>query len=219
MPWALFSKQCICFRKTSGSNTGRQTCFLSRRRLTSLRPCTSQLSSQNGDFLFTKVLAYQWQTINHKIFKTKCCWYRGHLTMENNLKVKKGHSILKTSTTIDPPNKTFGVRVEANIPKNSYASNAVTQFEKYCTVGWKKLIRDSRLLVHKKAFDFVLSWTFVQRLLLAGMGVLLKKTNIKEDWFANKNYHTGSSCFTLALRCYTREKMSFIHLCCSRRYT
>jgi len=26
-------------------------------------------------------------------------------------------------------------------------------------------------------------------------------------WFACKNYHTGSSCFTLALWCYTGEKI------------
>jgi len=31
------------------------------------------------------------------------------------------------------------------------------------------------MLVDKKASDFVLSWTFVQNLLLAGRGVLLKK--------------------------------------------
>jgi len=30
-------------------------------------------------------------------------------------------------------------------------------------------------MVDKKASDFVLSWTFVQKLLLAGRGVLLKK--------------------------------------------
>jgi len=38
----------------------------------------------------------------------------------------------------------------------------------------KKSIRDSRILVDEKASDFVLSWTFVQKLLLAGRGVLLK---------------------------------------------
>jgi len=31
------------------------------------------------------------------------------------------------------------------------------------------------MLVDKKASDFVLSWTFVQKLLLVGRGVLLKK--------------------------------------------
>jgi len=33
-----------------------------------------------------------------------------------------------------------------------------------------------------------------------------------------KNFHTGPPCFTLVLRCYTRDNLSFIHLCCSRRY-
>jgi len=92
----------------------------------------------------------------------------------------------------------------------------------------KKIIGDSRILVDEKASDFVLSWTFVQKLLLACKGVLLKKRcgnavptpNIKEDWFVYKNFHTGSSCFTLVLRrCYTRDNLSFIHICCSRRYT
>ena len=65
----------------------------------------------------------------------------------------------------------------------------------------KKIIRDSRILADKKASDFLLSWIFVQKLLLAGRVVLLKTRcgngvltpNIKEDWFAYKNFHIGSS--------------------------
>jgi len=34
-----------------------------------------------------KIPANQWQTINHKLFKTKC-YYQSHLTIENNLKVE-----------------------------------------------------------------------------------------------------------------------------------
>jgi len=53
----------------------------------------------------------------------------------------------------------------------------------------KKIIRDSRILADKKASDFLLSLIFVQKLLLAGRDVLLKKRcgngvltpNIKED--------------------------------------
>jgi len=37
-----------------------------------------------------------------------------------------------------------------------------------------------------------------------------------KDGFVYKNFHTGSSCFTLVLRCYTRGNLSFIHLCCFR---
>ena len=81
-------------------------------------------------------------------------------------------------------------------------------------------------MVDKKAFDFVLSWTFVQKLLLPGRVVAQKEVwnavptpNIKENWFAYKNFYTGSSYFTLVLRCYTRDNLSFIHLCCSRRYS
>jgi len=42
-------------------------------------------------------------------------------------------------------------------------------FRKYCTAGWKKLIENSRIWVDKKASDFKLSWTFVQKLLLVGL--------------------------------------------------
>jgi len=81
-------------------------------------------------------------------------------------------------------------------------------------------------MVDRKASDLVLSWTFVQKLLLAGRGVAKKVVwnavptpIINENGFAYKNFHIGSSCFTLVLRCYTRDNLSFIHLCCSRRYT
>jgi len=56
-------------------------------------------------------------------------------------------------------------------------------------------------MVDKKAFHFVLRWTFVHNVLLAGRGVMLKKGcgmpfphQIKENRFAYKNFHTGSSC-------------------------
>jgi len=39
-----------------------------------------------------RYLPHQWQTIKHKLFKTKCYLkqdYQSHLTIENNLKVEK----------------------------------------------------------------------------------------------------------------------------------
>jgi len=36
--------------------------------------------------------------------------------------------------------------------------------------------------------------------------------NIKEDWFVYENFRTGSSCFTLVLRCYARDSLSFMLL-------
>jgi len=68
---------------------------------------------------------------------------------------------------------------------------------------------------------------FCPKNVAGGEGCMVKKRygnavltpNIKEDWFAYKNFHTGCSCFTLVLRCYTRDNESFIHLCISRRYT
>jgi len=48
---------------------------------------------------------------------------RKHLTMENNLKVKKRYIISKTSTTFPPRQKTLGERVETNIPKTLENNN------------------------------------------------------------------------------------------------
>jgi len=50
----------------------------------------------------------------------------------------------------------------------------------------------------KKASDFVLSWSFVQKI-VAGRGVWLKKRCgmpfphqiHRKNWFAGKNFHTG----------------------------
>jgi len=56
-----------------------------------------------------------------KKLKQNAVDYRNHLTIENNLKVEKRYIISKTSTTFPHPHKTFGVRVETNIPKNSKA--------------------------------------------------------------------------------------------------
>jgi len=40
---------------------------------------------------------------------------------------------------------------------------------------------------------------------------------VRRKWaFVYKNFHTGSSSFTAALRCYARDNLSSIHLCCSR---
>jgi len=71
--------------------------------------------------LFTKTPAHEWQTINHKYLKQNVVVYPSHLTIENNLKVKKRYIISKTSTTFPPSKKTLGVRVDTNIPKNSKA--------------------------------------------------------------------------------------------------
>ena len=53
-----------------------------------------------------------------------------------------------------------------------YRGNAIV---KMLYSSSKKIIRDSRMLADKKASDFLLSWTFDKKLLLAGRGVLMKK--------------------------------------------
>jgi len=78
-----------------------------RRHLTSLRPAHHDCLAKMAKFV-TKIRAHQWQTINHKLFKTKCCSvdYRSTLTIENNLKVEKRYIISKTSTIF--PKKRLG---------------------------------------------------------------------------------------------------------------
>jgi len=90
-----------------------------------------------------------------------------------------------------------------------------------------KNIRDSRIMVDEKSIWFRAELNFCPKIVAGRQGCIPKKEvwnavptpNIKENRFACKNFHTGSSCFTLVLRCYTRDNLSFIHLCCSRCYT
>ena len=144
-----------------------------------------------------KIPAHQWETVNHKLFKTNyCCWLSKSFDYRN---------FPKTSTTFPPPPKktlalcpgscllhhkgiendhTIFFHVTAGNVKFSvnqwptshpfsflyetrlYRSNAILEI--LCS-RLKKIVRDSRILVDKKASDFVLSWTFVQKLLLAGL--------------------------------------------------
>jgi len=53
-----------------------------------------------------------------------------------------------------------------------YRGNAILEI---LSSKLKKIIRDSRILADKKVSDFLLSWIFVQKLLLAGRDVLLKR--------------------------------------------
>ena len=47
--------------------------------------------------------------------------YRRHLTIENNLKVEKKVYYFENKHNSPSPQKTFGLRVETNTPKNSKA--------------------------------------------------------------------------------------------------
>ena len=127
------------------------------RHLTSLRLCTSRLSSQSGEICLQKYLPISGKLSITSYLKQNAVDCRSHLTMENNLKVEKGILFRKQAQLSLLKKQTFGVRVETNMPKNS------------------KGIMLALCPWTGQASDFVLSWTFVQKLLLAGRGVLLKK--------------------------------------------
>ena len=83
------SKQYICFRKTSGSNMGAPNLFLSKGHLTSLRPWTSRLSSQNGEICLKKYLHISGKLSITNYLTQNVVDYRSHFTIENNLKVEE----------------------------------------------------------------------------------------------------------------------------------
>ena len=74
-----------------------------RHHLTSLRPCTSRLSSQNGEICLQKYLSISGKLSITNYLKQNAVDYRSHWTIENNLKVEKRYIISKTSTTFPPP--------------------------------------------------------------------------------------------------------------------
>ena len=81
-----------------------QTC-LARRHLTSLRPWTPRLSSQNGEICLQKYLPISGKLSITNYLKQNAVDYRSHLTIGNNLKVEKRYIISKTSTTFSPPQR------------------------------------------------------------------------------------------------------------------
>jgi len=103
-----FSKQYICFRKTSGSSGGAKLVSCPRRHLTSLHPYTSRLSSQNGEICLQNYLPISGKLSITNNLKQNAVDYRNHLAIENNFKVEKKIYYLKTSTTFPPPKKRLG---------------------------------------------------------------------------------------------------------------
>ena len=105
-----------------------------RRHLTSLlRPCTSRLSSQNDEICLHKYLPIGGKLSITSYLKQNAADYRSHMTIENNLKVKKRYIISKTGTTFTPPKKRLGTRRDEHtkeLVSNNYAG----------TLPWKVFI-------------------------------------------------------------------------------
>jgi len=82
----------ICFRNTSRSNMGAPNFFLpqaSTNLVTSLRLCTSRLSSRNSEICLQKYLPISGKLSITNYLKENAVDYRSHLSIENNLNVEK----------------------------------------------------------------------------------------------------------------------------------
>ena len=186
-----------------------------RRHLTSLRLCTSRLSSQNGEICLQKYLPISGK-LSTTNYLNKMLLIQSHLTTEITWRSKKGILFRKQAQLfLSPERNAWGTRRDKHTKKfenKNYADTspwkvliasqahltmvrqyfstsqretwslqwvndhllilsifctkhdyiAVTQFQKFCTVGWKKIIRDRRFYWSIKASDFVLSWTIVK---------------------------------------------------------
>jgi len=119
---STFSKQYICFPKTSGSNMGAPNFFLvpgaiQPRYAPTHHDCLARMAKFVYKITCPSVANYQSQKIWNKMLSIiEIIW-----PLKIPWRSKKRYIISKTSTTFPPPHKTLGVCVEKNIPKNSKA--------------------------------------------------------------------------------------------------
>jgi len=96
-----------------------------RRHLTSLRPCTSRLSSQNGEICLQKYLPITGKLSITKYLTQNAVDYQNHLTIENNLKVEEKVYCFKNKHNFPSPTRNaWGTRRDKHTQKlesNSYA--------------------------------------------------------------------------------------------------
>jgi len=76
-----------------------------RHHLTSLRPCTSRLCSQNGEICLQTYLPISGRLSITNYLKQNAVNYRSHLTTENNLNVKKKVYYFENKHNFPPPRK------------------------------------------------------------------------------------------------------------------
>ena len=80
-----------------------------RRHLTSLRSCTSRLSSQNDEICLQKYLPINGKLSITNYLKQNAVDYRSHLTIENSLKVEKQVYYFENRHNFhSPPKKRLG---------------------------------------------------------------------------------------------------------------
>jgi len=108
-------------------------------------------SRQIGEIYLQKYLPISGKLSITSYLKQKAVDYRSRLTIENDLKVKKRYMISKTSTTFLPSQKkTFGVRVETNIPKNSKAKIMLALCPGRCLLHYEGIENDQTIFGNVK---------------------------------------------------------------------
>jgi len=148
MSQALFKTVHLFPKDLRFEHGGAKLVSCPRRHLILLHPCTERLSSQNGKICWQKYLPTSGKLSIINYLKENAVDYWSHLTIENNLKVEKRYTTSKTSTTFPPPQKTLGVRVETNMPKNSKAIVMLALCPGRCLLHYKGIENDQTIFPH-----------------------------------------------------------------------
>ena len=85
---------------------GAKLVSLPRRHLTSLRSCSSRLSSENDEICLQKYLPISGKLSITNYLKQNAVDYRSHLPIENNLKVEKKVYCFENRHIFHSPEKT-----------------------------------------------------------------------------------------------------------------
>jgi len=109
------------------------------------------LSSQYGKICLQKHLPISGKLSITNYLKQNALDYRRHLTIENNLKVEKKVYSFENKHNFPSPQKTFGVRVETNIPKNSKAIIMLALCPGRCLLYRKGIENNQTLFFHVTA--------------------------------------------------------------------
>ena len=120
-----------------------------RRHLTSLRSCTSRLSSQSCEICLQKYLPISGKLSITNYLKRNAVDYRSHLTIANNLKVEERYIISKQAQLL-PPKNPWGTRIKTNIRKDSKAIIMLALCSERCLLYHKGIENDPTIFGNVK---------------------------------------------------------------------
>ena len=109
MSFQIFQNNIFAFERPLVRTWVRQICFLPQAPSNLVTLLHIAIVWPKWRKLLTKIPAHQWQTINHKQFKTNAVDCRNHFSIENNLKVEKKACYFENKHNSSPPLKTLGV--------------------------------------------------------------------------------------------------------------